>query len=269
MFDQSDYFVESRSNAALRRIAERHRARIDPDREGKINIVQILEAGSVETEQGLKTLVLVPLPDEELGKADAVSISEKRVATVKVKESVLRAAKNMNETAEHRRAVFTLVHEYFHVVLCHDRGPMARATGVSAASSRPSFIPPYQSAEHQANYSTGVLLIDPDLARECRTAAEIRLRFNVSMKTAEIFIAERLRQQKSPVVTEGLRMLSQSLNKNGQAQRQRFASNVGQNDKIICTVCGRVGGCNRSNCCKHRSVGERLQDGDPLMDLEF
>jgi hypothetical protein len=269
MFDQSDYFVEGRSNADLRRIAESHRVRIDRKRDGKINIVQILEAGSIETEQGRKRLILLALPDEELGKDDAVSISEKHLATVKVKESVLRAACNISKVAEHRRAVFTLVHEYFHIVLCHDRAPMARATGVTAVSSRPSFIPPYQSAEHQANYSSGVLLIDPDIARECRTAGEIRLRFNVSMKTAEIFIAERSRQQKSPVVAGGLRMLSQSLGENGQSQRRKFATNVESKDATICTVCGRDGGCNRSNCCKHKSVGEPLQDGDPLMDLQF
>jgi hypothetical protein len=269
MYDQSDYLVESRSNAELRRIAESHRALIDPDRRGEIDIVKILESGSIETVRGRKTLVVIPMSDQELGKNDAISISEARIATLQVKDSVLRAAKDRTQTATHRRAIFTLTHEYFHIVLCHDRGPMARATGVSAASSRPSFIPANRSAEHQANYAAGVLLIDAELARECKTAGEVSLRFNVSMKAATIFIEERSRQQKIPMVLEGLRELSRSIGKTTQSESQRSDGNPGSNDKILCTVCGRFGGCSRSNCCKYENVGDKLQDGDPLMDLQF
>jgi hypothetical protein len=269
MYDQTDYFVDSRSNEELRRIVQTHRARLDPDRKGEIDIVKILSSGSIDTVKSRKTLILIPLADEELGKDDAISVSEKTVATLRVKNSVLRAAKDRTETAAHRRAIFTLIHEYFHIVLCHDRAPMARATGVSTAASRPSFIPAYRSAEHQANYATAILLIDPDLAHEYQTAAEIRLRFNVNLRTAEIFVEERARLQKSPAVAGMLWQLSRSIGKSNQSESQTFGSGLESDDKIICTVCGRVGGCNRSIRCKHRSVSVTLQDGDPLMDLEF
>jgi len=269
MFDQTDYFVASRSDEELRRIAERHRARIDPNHLGEINIVEVLKSGLIETERGRKELIVIPLDDEELGQNDAVSVSEKQKVTLRVRKSVVRAAEDRSETAAHRRAVFTLTHEYFHIVLCHDRAPMARATGVSAVSTRPSFIPPYRSAEHQANYGAGVLLIDPDLARGCKTAAEVSLRFNVNMSAAAIFIEERSRKQKSPVVAEGLRTLSRSIGKSDRSESRTLRSNPGSNDNIVCTVCGRVDRCNRSNCCKWKSVAGTLQDGDPLMDLEF
>jgi hypothetical protein len=127
MFDQTDYFVESRANAELRRIAEKHRSRIDPNHIGEINITEILESGWIETERGRKTLIVIPLSDEEMGENDAISISEKHVAMLRVKNSVLRSAKDKGQTAAHRRAIFTLTHEYFHIALCHDRAPMARA----------------------------------------------------------------------------------------------------------------------------------------------
>jgi hypothetical protein len=271
MFDQSDYFVESRSNVELRRIAEKHRVRIDPTHSGLIKIVKILESGWIETEKGRKTLVLIPVADEELGKDDAISISEKHAASLRVKSSVWTAANEKSETAAHRRAVFTLTHEYFHLALCHDRAPMARATGVNASSRRPSFIPPHRSAEHQANYSTGVLLFDPELARLCKTAGEISLRFNVSMKAAEIFIGERLGHQKSPIVAEGLRKLSRSLGR--QSPNQTLVSEPSSKEKTICPVCGlesrySIGG-NRSNCLRCKSAGDLLQDGDPLIGPDF
>jgi hypothetical protein len=273
MFDQPDYFVESRSNAELRRIAEKHRAQIDPDRIGEIDILRILESGFVETEKGRKRLALVPVPDGEMGNDDAVSISEERVATLRVKESVLRSAKNREEKAAHRRAVFTLVHEYFHIALCHDRAPMPRATGVNAASSRPSFIPAHRSAEHQANYATGVLLIDPELATTCRTAAEICLRFNVSKKAAAIFLEERSRQEKSSVVSQGLRELSRSLGRSTNLGSQVSEKQPGFEAKIVCTACGQRGrygiGGSRSKCAKCGATGDAQQDGDPLMGLEF
>jgi hypothetical protein len=269
MYDQTDYFVDSRSNEELQRIVETHRARLDPDRKGEIDIVKILSSGSIDTERGRKVLILTPVADEELGKVDAISVSEKTSATLRVKNSVLRAAKDRTETAAHRRAIFTLTHEYFHVVLCHDRAPMARATGVNVASRRPNFIPPYRSAEHQANYAAGVLLIDKDLARGCRTAAEISLRFNVSFRAATIFVEERSRRQKSPGVAEGLRALSSSLGKS----EHTLGSTLGSTEKQVCPLCGQperygIGG-NRTNCHGCRSVGDALQDGDPLMGLEF
>ncbi|MGA9847045.1 MAG: hypothetical protein WBQ45_05325 [Roseiarcus sp.] len=273
MFDQSDYFVESRSNAELRRIVEKHRARIDPNHNGEIDIWKILELGSIETEKGRKALAVIPVADEELGKDDAISTSERHIATLRVKSSVLRAAKEKSETAAHRRAVFTLVHEYFHIALCHDRAPMARATGVNAASTRPRFIPAHQSAEHQANYSTGVLLIDPELARECKTAGEVSLRFNVSMRAAEIFIEERSRHQKSPAVAEGLRALSKSLERSREPRNETRRNEPSSKDKVVCPICGlktRYGiGGNRSNCPGCKSAGDALQDGDPLIGLEF
>jgi hypothetical protein len=273
MFDQSDYFVESRFNEELRRIAEKHRARIDPDHKGEVDILEILASGWIETEKGRKDLVVIPVSDQESGKNDAVLISEKRVATLRVKDSVLRAASDKNEKAAHRRAVFTLTHEYFHIALCHDHAPMARATGVNAASSRPNFIPPHRSAEHQANYAAGVLLIDPKLAKECATASEISLRFNVSKRAAAIFIEERSRQQKTPVVLEGLRELSRSLGRSSKPENRTAQSKPVLEIQFVCTGCGLEGrysiGGSRSKCRRCGAAGDAQQDGDPLIGVEF
>jgi hypothetical protein len=272
MFDQSDYFVESRSNEELRRVAEKHRILLDPGRSGEIDILKFLGSGSIDTESGRKALVVLSVPDHELGQNDAVSTSEKHRATLRVKESVSRAARDKNEKAAHRRAIFTLIHEYFHIALCHEGAPMARATGVNAASSRPTFIPPFRSAEHQANYAAGVLLIDPELAKDCATAGEIYLRFNVSKKAASIFIEERLRQRKSPAISSGLRELSQLLGKS-KAEHRAVQTKQILESQFVCTGCGLEGrygiGGSRSKCRRCGAAGDAQQDGDPLIGLEF
>ena len=211
MYDQSDFFVEGRSNDQLRQIAEGHRALLDPRQTGEVNIFAALEFGIVSTVRGQKRVTIIQVSDEKMGRNDAICISDENGATLTIKTSVYLSAKQTSNTAAHRRANFTLGHEYSHIVLCHTRAPMARATGVNASTHRPSFIPAYRSAEHQANYLAGAILIDPKAAAEYKTAAEIGLRFNVSQSAAEVFVEDRSRRQKSPVVAAGLHELSRSL----------------------------------------------------------
>jgi hypothetical protein len=204
-----------------------------------------------------------------MGKDDAVCISDERCATLRVKRSVWLSAKELSNTASHRRANFTLTHEYSHIVLCHNRAPMARATGVNASSRRPGFIPAYRSAEHQANFVAGTILIDPKLAAQYKTAADISLRFNVSVRAAEIFVDERSRQQKSPLVSAGLRELRRSLDQPTRQASSALGGGTISQDNTVCPTCGlpirhSVGG-NRSRCLGCKTAGDALQDGDPFM----
>jgi hypothetical protein len=261
----TDYIVKGRSNVELRNIANALRKSLGLDRVKVVDIVECLTSGWVETIGGKKRLVVEIVADADIGGDDAISISEKYRAIIKIKKTVWEFATPLfhlgSVSPSHLRARFTLAHEYFHVVLCHDRAPMARSTGVNISTVRPSFIPPYESAEHQANEAAAAFLINFEFARQYRSAGELSREFSVSVQAAEMFLRKSLSVKKSEIVSVGLRALGE------------FLRSTKRGD--ICPTCGLETNVpltgNRTSCGNCQRTGDAYQDGDSreMFGIEF
>jgi hypothetical protein len=208
-----DFFVRSFSNRQIHNFVAEWRARNGVGDAIKVDIVSCLQAGWVWTLKGQKKLEIQVLDDEILGSDDALSISRKESALIKIKRSVWKSAKEAVGTdcvsASAARGRFTLAHELGHVVLCHEKAPMARGSGVNASTSRPQSIPKYESAEHQANVFAAAALVRVDLLSVADTAEEVSARFGVSLQVAVICLEQLPR--KSSLIINGFKELRKTL----------------------------------------------------------
>jgi hypothetical protein len=97
-----DKRVPARSDAEVRRIAERTKAEFGISRRRPVNILRCLESGSVLTLYGRKKLVFIVVDDSELGTADAKTDFSNGVVTITCQRSVRdRAAMGVGRDRMH------------------------------------------------------------------------------------------------------------------------------------------------------------------------
>ncbi len=161
-----DSRMPPRSDAELRRIAERAKAEFGISRRWPVNINQCLNSGSVLTLYGKKQLVFRIVDDAELPGADAKTEFVTGVVTITCRRSV------------HDQAVMgvgrdrmTLAHELGHAVL-HDSETLFRRAGAVGATKL-SLQGAHTSAEHQAKVFAAAFLIHDDYAANMSGAEEI------------------------------------------------------------------------------------------------
>ena len=83
-----DKRVPARSDAEVRRIAERTKVEFGISRRRPVNILRCLESGSVLTLYGRKKLIFLVVDDSELSDADAKTEFAKGVVTITCRSSV-------------------------------------------------------------------------------------------------------------------------------------------------------------------------------------
>ena len=208
-----DFFVKGLSARQIANFVAEWRARNGVANATMVDIVSCLNTGWIWTVRGQKKLDIQVLDDELLGSDDAVSISGKDSAVIKVKQSVWIAAKEAARSGKisafAARTRFTLAHELGHVVLCHEKAPMARGSGVSASTPRPKSIPKYESAEWQANSFGALALVKIELLTREDAAKEVAARFGVSLQVATICLEQIPR--KSTLIKNGFKELQNAL----------------------------------------------------------
>src|ERR1700691_2218576 len=138
-----DKRVPARSDAEVRRIAERTKAEFGVSRRRPVNILRCLESGSVLTLYGRKKLVFVIVDDVELEDVDAKTEFSKGVVTNTCRRSV-RDRANLGVGRDR----MTLAHELAHAVL-HHSAPMFRVVGAAGLTDLAREAA-HTSAEHQA-----------------------------------------------------------------------------------------------------------------------
>jgi hypothetical protein len=118
-----DKRVPARSDAEIRRIAERTKVEFGVSRDRPVDILHYLESGSVLTIYGRKKLIFNVVEDAELGALDAKTEFARGVVTITCKRSLRDRAK-----MGAGRDRMTLAHELAHGVL-HHSVPMFRVVG--------------------------------------------------------------------------------------------------------------------------------------------
>jgi IrrE N-terminal-like domain len=207
-----DKRVPARSDAEIRRIAERTKAEFGVSRRRPVNILRCLESRSVLTLYGRKTLVFVIVDDGELKGVDAKTEFAKGAATITCKRSVRDRAK-----VGVGRDRMTLAHELAHAVL-HHSVPMFRVVGAGGTSDL-SREAAHTSAEHQAKVFASAFLIHDEDAAAMTGPQEISEDFGVSLQAAEVCFGRLQRK----------------------AQRQRSAERVRRSaDEVIALLRGKA-----------------------------
>jgi hypothetical protein len=182
-----DKRVTARSDAEVRRIAERTKAEFGASRRRPVNILRCLESGSVLTLYGRKKLTFVVVDDTELEGVDAKTEFSKGAVTITCRRGV-RDRANLGVGRDR----MTLAHELAHAVL-HHGAPMFRVVG-AAGSTDLATEAAHTSAEHQAKIFAAAFLIQDEDAAKMLSAAQISEEFGVSLRAAEICF-ERLRHK--------------------------------------------------------------------------
>ena len=180
-----DFIAAKLSDDEIRRIAKKVFAFYKPRPAYPINIVAILQSGSVPTVKGEMKLRYHVVPDYEL---DDYAITE-----FQDNSRIVTARKSIHEDAGFGvgHARMTLAHELGHAVM-HSGAPKAR----SAVQIKTNFIKPYESAERQATVFGSSFLIDDVLAVQLANPEEISVEFCVSGEAARICYDRLHRQAK-------------------------------------------------------------------------
>jgi hypothetical protein len=251
-----DKRVPARSDAELRRIAERTKAESGVSRRRPVNILRCLQSGSVLTLYGRKKLVFLVVEDSELEGADAKTEFSKGIVTITCRRSVCDRA--MMGVGRDR---MTLAHELAHAVL-HHSVPLFRLVGAAGASDLAQ-EGAHTSAERQAKVFAAAFLIHDEDAAKMSSAQEISEEFGVSLQAAEICFerlnreaerrrsAERVRKS----ADEAIAILkgkpadqSQKTYLNDSCVSCHANALIPLGIKVLCDNCG--------------FVGDRYQDGD-------
>src|SRR5271163_3265164 len=174
-----DKRVPARSDAEVRRIAERTKVEFGISRRRPVNILRCLESGSVLTLYGRKKLIFLVVDDSELPDADAKTEFSRGVVTITCRRSVRdRAVVGVG------RDRMTLAHELAHAVL-HHSVPLFRVVGAAGATDLAQ-DGAHTSAEHQAKVFAAAFLIHDEDAAQMGSAEEISEEFGVSLKAARV-----------------------------------------------------------------------------------
>jgi hypothetical protein len=251
-----DKRVPARSDAEVRRIAERTKAEFGISRRWPVNILACLESGSVLTLYGRKKLVFVVADDSQLEDAYAKTEFSKGVITITCRRSVRDRA--MMGVGRDR---MTLAHELAHAVL-HHSVPLFRLVGAAGATDLAQ-DGAHTSAEHQAKVFAAAFLIHDEDAAKMADAREISEQFGVSLLAAQICFdrlkreAERQRsaQRVRKSADEAIAILSR---KSAEQSKKTYLDDpcischanalIPLGIKVLCDNCG--------------FVGDRFQDGD-------
>jgi hypothetical protein len=169
-----DFRVPSLSNGDLESIAQAWREALVGS-SSRFDVFQLLDKASREFRQ-TQGLELIPKPDAEMGGRLAYAISTGDLLRIFAAQSVIDQA-----GAGIPRAITTLIHELFHIILHPGAAPKAR---MATTNKTPEYIAPYESAEHQARVATAEFQMPRKEVLKLSSAWQIQEQFGVSSEAA-------------------------------------------------------------------------------------
>jgi hypothetical protein len=251
-----DYRVNPRSDAEVRDLARKARAKFGFANVSRLDPIECLKHDRIETAFGEKRLFLDARPDAELGEDDAFTSYDflpdgRPLVRITVKDSVYQQAR-----LGLGRARMTLAHELGHAIM-HQGVRMARR---SQGNLRYASIATYESAEHHARVFAAAFLIHSGIARELDSDEEISVEFGVSIEAARIYLQERRTNAARIETGRRIRRFAKELREFGTPSRSIHFLDA------LCIVCSEktlfpVG--HQIMCQTCDTVFNRPQDGDP------
>jgi IrrE N-terminal-like domain len=245
--------VPARSDAEIRRIAERTKAEFGVSRRRPVNILRCLESDSVLILYGRKKLVFNVADDEALPGADAKTEFCKGVVIITCGRSVHHRAK-----LGVGRDRMTLAHELAHAVL-HHSVPMFRVVGAAGATDLAKETA-HTSAEHQAKVFASAFLIHDEDAVTMPNAQEISEEFGVSLRAAELCFDRLARKAERQKSAERVRKSADDVIALLRGKTQNQPTYLP--DPCICGMSTLRWDGTKVRCDTCGFFGDRFQDGD-------
>lgn len=154
-----DFRVTRRSNAETRQPAKRLREFFGAAEARHIDVLECARRPKIWTINGERPLTLEVRADVEMPDADGITVEHDGIVTIRLTQSVhYQAYMGVG------RARTTIAHELGHATLghaAHVRG--AQLARRPQTNITPVWLPPYESAEHQAKVFAPAFLIKSDL----------------------------------------------------------------------------------------------------------
>jgi hypothetical protein len=250
-----DYKVAGRSNAEVRALAKKLRAYYGLSNNEFVDVLACFERRSIWTVRGERPLALELKSDVEMDGKDGKTTYEAGTVIVRAKRSVRHDA-FLGSGRDRNTFAHELGHGVMHAVT-YGAIALARRT---LEIKTPTWIKPFESAEHQTKVFAPAFLINDQIAARLSSAEEISVTFGISLESAEIYFAElietRDRQTIAERISRGAREFHELVQPSSQTMRYM---------KDLCSVCQHatvfpVGA--KFMCATCDTVYDRFQDGD-------
>jgi hypothetical protein len=199
-----DYKVDGLSNAQIRDFGKRARKHLGLTDAEFIQVLDLETVDDIWTVQGPKPFRLEVVRDTDLPDDSGLTAYDGSRILVRIPRRIRHDAH-----LGHGYARFTIAHELGHSTLHLNKllqgasMPRRRLGNV-----KPTWIPKFQSAEHQAMVFAAAFLINDDIARRLKSADEIAVQFGISREAARIYFEEMLEEMERPAVAARLRHLA-------------------------------------------------------------
>ncbi len=255
-----DYKVDGLSNAQVRSLAKRSRAYLNLSDADFIDVLALEKVERIWTVLGPRPFRLEPVADAELPDDSGLTTFDGARIVSRIRRSLRRDA-----LLGHGYSRFTFAHELGHATL-HLRHLMQGASMPRRrqGNTKLSWIPSFQSAEHQAMVFAAAFLINDDTAKHLTTADEVAIRFGLSLESARIYFEQLLEETERPLSADRVRRMADEF-------KALIADRGSANQAISfladpCVSCGKnelfpVNG-SRYMCRACDRVYDRYQDGD-------
>lgn len=219
-----------------------------------VDVVSCINNAKIWTLRGVKNLKIQISSAQELGNADALTSINATDVLIRIRKSVLDAAR-----CGDGRARNTLAHELGHGVL-HTGNDHARLA--ASASNRSRFSRPYNDPEHHTGVFAPAFLINDEIAAELQSSEHISEAFGISLQSATIYYSELARK----------RNRTESIKKVRQKADEFIELLAPKPNKIhfLSTPCTNCGVCSvfpvgaKILCQTCDTVSDGFQDGDAL-----
>lgn len=213
-----DFIVMSKSNDDLERLARGVLSQTGASFTKRNCPFSMAKALAI-TSGRLRGLEIVEQTNAAMGLSDAYTThgDTKRIFA---KSSVFQGAVNGDG-----RSRFTLFHEIAHAYL-HEGPAMNR---MSLVRDMPAYVKPFESAEHQANYSASSLMMPEEMVIECKEAETLAFRACASPAAAR----NRIDALRHKLLVPRLPLRSIAYMNGGGKQSARLPNNLGSDDDAL------------------------------------
>jgi hypothetical protein len=186
-----DYRDVPRENSEVRRLATKLREHFGIATAEHVDVLGCASRGSIWTIRGVKPLRLEVASDDQMPNDVGLTSYDGNTIVIHIPRRIRHAAFLGDGFARN-----TIGHEFGHAVMHFEKltqgAVMARR---SAKNITPSWLPPYESAEHHAKVFAPAFLINETIAQSIKSIDEISVTFGISRKSAEIYF-EQLQAEK-------------------------------------------------------------------------
>jgi hypothetical protein len=255
-----DYKVDGLSNAQIRNFGKRARKHLSLADAEFIEVLDLESVPEIWTVLGPKAFRLEVVSDADLPDDSGRTTHREAHIVVQIPRRTRHDA-----LLGHGYARFTIAHELGHGTL-HLRKLLEGASMPRRhfGNVKPTWIPKFQSAEHQAMVFAAAFLINDEIALRLGSPEDIAVKFGVSLEAAKIYFEQMLEEIERPAAAERVGRMAAEF-RAAVAEKPSAKPTPFLNDP--CSSCGQpklfpIG--HKFMCQACNTISDGFQDGDSV-----